>query len=421
MKKQKYIKFFFVFLWFMTLIFSAIWGYDNPEKIENIKSYFKKNKTPKSEIVKSEILEIVANSFIIEFTKVISLEEKTAFVAIEEKNNKFDENLLKIYTQNGYVIEKLTPAKISLPNSFTLQRNGGIKTVFFHNSKVYALISSSKPNCFYASIVMLEKGNEIFKTECLPDSKKNTDFNGLGSANLHFKDSIYLSLGTPEQHSSKIASLAQNKNSMFGKILKINKKDLDDLNSDQNIDLKLNIYTMGHRTPQGLASLNGFIFNTEHGPKGGDELNKLIPGKNYGWPNVSYGTQYMYDDEGKSYKINHEDNGFEEPLYAFVPSIGISSLNVCPKVLKNYYKKPCLIALSLRGNNLSPGRSIIIYLLDNDLSKIHSIEKINFGEGFRFRHFVTNLKNELYEDENGQIYLSVDKKGIYRLNFTKFR
>ena len=59
MKKQKYIKIFFVFLWFITLIFSAIWGYDNPEKIENIKSYFKKNKTPKSEIVKSEILEII--------------------------------------------------------------------------------------------------------------------------------------------------------------------------------------------------------------------------------------------------------------------------------------------------------------------------------------------------------------------------
>ena len=87
------------------------------------------------------------------------------------------------------------------------------------------------------------------------------------------------------------------------------------------------------------------FFSVEHGPKGGDELNKIIEGRNYGWPKVSYGTQYVHDEEGKSYEINHEKNSFEEPLFALVPSVGISAVNVCPSRLINYYNKPCLLAL----------------------------------------------------------------------------
>ena len=63
---------------------------------------------------------------------------------------------------------------------------------------------------------------------------------------------------------------------------------------------------MGHRTPQGLAKIGKSIFNVEHGPKGGDELNKLIRNKNHGWPTVSYGTKYLYDNKGASYKVNHK-------------------------------------------------------------------------------------------------------------------
>ena len=178
---------------------------------------------------------------------------------------------------------------------------------------------------------------------------------------------------------------------------------------------------MGHRNPQGLTRINNIFFSVEHGPLGGDELNKIVRDKNYGWPIVSYGTQYMYDESGKSYEISHENNDFEEPLFALVPSVGISSLNNCPKVLKNFYKKPCLLALSLYGNNLRPGRSIIIYLLNNKMDQVHSVEQIFLKNDLLFRHFVTNSKNELYEDEKGSIYVSADKIGIYKLSFVDFR
>ena len=117
---------------------------------------------------------------------------------------------------------------------------------------------------------------------------------------------------------------------------------------------------------------------------------------------------------------SHEDNNFVEPLFALVPSVGLSSVNNCPAKLKDYYKKPCLIALSLYGNDLRSGKSLLIYLLNNDLTKVQSVEKIFIGNDYPLRHFVTNNKNELYEDNKENIYVSVDGKGIYRINFFDF-
>tara|TARA_B100001179_G_scaffold67979_1_gene47531 strand:- start:77 stop:706 length:630 start_codon:yes stop_codon:yes gene_type:complete len=208
---------------------------------------------------------------------------------------------------------------------------------------------------------------------------------------------------------------------MFGKILEIKKTDLDKIIAKQESNLNLEIFTSGHRNPQGLTKIKDSIFSVEHGPRGGDELNKIIKDNNYGWPAVSYGTQYVYDGDGKAYDINHENNQFEEPLFALVPSVGISALNTCPTKLKNFYKKPCLLALSLYGNALRPGRSIIIYLLNEKMNQVHSIEKIYLRDHLKLRHFVTNYKNELYEDRDGNIYISADKKGIYKLSFIAFR
>ena len=269
---------------------------------------------------------------------------------------------------------------------------------------------------------MLENNQELFKSKCLPEVPKNNDFNGLGSSNVHFQNSILFSLGTPEKHASKNSLLAQNDNSNFGKILEIKKSDLEKKIRDSNDNLNINIFSKGHRVPQGLTILNGEVFNVEHGPKGGDELNKVEREQNYGWPEVSYGTNYLKDGggDGVSFKINHKKNGFTEPLFAFLPSVGISNLNNCPKVLKNYYKKNCLISLSLYGNNLRKGHSIIIFLLNEKLDKVESIEKIALGN-LVLRHFVTNENNIIYEDKKGNIYVSADKKGIYKINFNKFR
>jgi cytochrome c2 len=69
----------------------------------------------------------------------------------------------------------------------------------------------------------------------------------------------------------------------------------------------------------------GQVWITEHGPAGGDEINLLVPGRNYGWPLVTYGTDYAK----RTWPLNPDgrDHGeFVEPIYAFVPAVAISNL-----------------------------------------------------------------------------------------------
>ncbi len=108
---------------------------------------------------------------------------------------------------------------------------------------------------------------------------------------------------------------AQNAKSDFGSIFRIDIKS----GARQKISI-------GHRNPQGLVILsNGDVFSSEHGPKGGDELNKIKFGKNYGWLNVTYGTDYdRYSWPPSKNKGRHE--GYQKPVFAWVPSIATSQL-----------------------------------------------------------------------------------------------
>ena len=397
-------------------IIGVMYGYENPERVALIKMKFKKQFSPKISEEKGPLQKAFANSYNVEFYKIISLTEKTAFIINEKKNGN---NFFTIYTQDGFVLQNFEQKKLKLPNFFSIKKKGGIKTIFTYKNNAFALISSKNNSCYYASIVFLKNAKEIFKTKCLPN--EIIDYNGLGSSNIHLESSILLSIGTPEGHSHEIASLAQNRDSMYGKIVEISKNELDKIINNQLDYLNPKIFSLGHRVPQGLTKIGENLFSAEHGPRGGDELNKIIRGKNYGWPIVSYGIKYiMIDSSERFFKISHEKNGFEEPFFALVPSVGISALNKCPNILNNYYKKPCLMALSLYGNGLRPGRSIIIFLLNEKMDKVHSTEKIFLRDDLKLRHFVTNSKNELFEDENGDIYISADKKGIYRISFVDF-
>ena len=85
------------------------------------------------------------------------------------------------------------------------------------------------------------------------------------------------------------------------------------------------IYSYGHRNPQGLAfdPQTGELWSTEHGPQGGDELNLILPGINYGWPVIGYGVNYR---TGKPIHASGELKGMEQPRTFWRPSIGTSGL-----------------------------------------------------------------------------------------------
>ena len=166
-------------------------------------------------------------------------------------------------------------------------------------------------------------------------------------------------------------ALTQNNDYVNGKIIKINIEN----------PKQYQLFSKGHRNPQGLLldKKNGFILETEHGPKGGDEINLInfteknneIP--NYGWPISSAGEHYRENKEKTKYLKyplykSHEKYGFIEPLKSFVPSIGISEI---AKVGDNHY-----VASSLKD------LSLYFFKLDNK-NKIMNMERVEVFERIR--------------------------------------
>jgi glucose/arabinose dehydrogenase len=133
---------------------------------------------------------------------------------------------------------------------------------------------------------------------------------------------LYVSLGD-----RNYGPKSQEPGSHIGKILRI--KDDGTVPADNPFVGKPGwlpeIYTLGHRNPLGLAfnPVNGELWSTEEGPQGGDELNLIKAGKNYGWPRVSLGRNYDGSIVGEGFSAP----GLEEPVVFWVPAIAISGLS----------------------------------------------------------------------------------------------
>jgi glucose/arabinose dehydrogenase len=92
-------------------------------------------------------------------------------------------------------------------------------------------------------------------------------------------------------------------------------------------DARPEIWSYGHRNPQGLAihPETGDVWAVEHGPQGGDELNRVLPGLNYGWPVIGYGVNYT---TGLAIHEGTQGEGIESPTHFWVPSIATSGLMI---------------------------------------------------------------------------------------------
>jgi len=353
-------------------------------------------------VEKPFLKKINGNSFSFTFIQEVEFPKKTrtASVIVDNSNN------YEIFTQDGKKFHKSSSSKIKLPSNFFLEKNGGIKSVFVIEDIYFALITLKTSECYYLSLIRLSDLKEILKSECIPDTT-NIDFNGSGGAYLYNKGEILLSIGTPELSSESIRQLAQDLNSIFGKIISIKMYDLLKKNTDI---VNYKIFSYGHRNPQGLSFLNKYIFSSEHGPYGGDEINLLKKGNNYGWPLISYGTRY---NNGKSFNFYHKNKKIAEPIYTFLPSVAPSALTRCPQNVINYYnKKNCLMSLTLRE------KSILIILLDNNF-RVISVEKFFLDK--RLRHFGLKNNSELYFDKDNNFYFSADNDGFYKGSFGDFR
>jgi len=181
----------------------------------------------------------------------------------------------------------------------------------------------------------LERGEE-FQTEKLASAVLREDLSGFdqvttlrdfwGRRLLSAPDgSLYVSMMAFDYTFTERRDLAQQGESLRGKVLRLKS---DGTSADGNPfvgmpDMAPELFTIGHRDPDGLAlhPQTGELWGIEHGPMGGDEVNLLRAGYNYGWPNVTYGKNYDGTVIGPS-----AADGVEQPRYYWYPSIAISGL-----------------------------------------------------------------------------------------------
>ena len=164
-------------------------------------------------------------------------------------------------------------------------------------------------------------------------------------------------------------------------------------------DAKTAVYSYGHRNPQGMTvhPKTGVIWENEHGPRGGDEINIIRKGKNYGWPKITYGINYS----GTIITKNTALPNMEQPEYYWLPSIGPSGMAFSTSGVYKEWK-----------NNLFVGSLKFEYLerlvIKND--KVVKREKVLDKIGR-----VRNVK----ESPDGYLYLGVEGKGIIKITPSK--
>lgn len=156
------------------------------------------------------------------------------------------------------------------------------------------------------------------------------------------------------------------------------------------------IFSLGHRNPQGLYYSTRLkkLFNSEHGPRGGDEINEVKAGKNYGWPVITYGREYY----GPKIGVGFSKSGMEQPIKYFVPSIAPSSL-----IIYESNKIPALSGRFLQGALVLQHLNVVS--LDGKLESRY-LEK----HGKRIR--------QVHETPSGALLLGTDSGEIFRITPT---
>lgn len=141
------------------------------------------------------------------------------------------------------------------------------------------------------------------------------------------------------------------------------------------------VYATGVRNPQGLTVMrDGRIFDTEHGPQGGDEINLIVDGGNYGWPLATYGVNYGYPRRDWPFaKSGATHDGYLKPVFAFTPAIGISNIVEANPAEFPLWNSDAVLG-SLRGSTL--------FHLRIEGDRVRYVEPIYSRAGLRFRDVV---------------------------------
>ena len=155
------------------------------------------------------------------------------------------------------------------------------------------------------------------------------------------------------------------------------------------------IYSYGHRNPQGIFKhpKTGKIWTNEHGPRGGDEINIVEKGKNYGWPKITYGKNYS----GTTITKNKSLPGMEQPLYYWLPSIAPSSFEYISSEMYPDWK-----------GSLLAGALVFKYIERIGIKNNKVVSRSKIAEGL-------GRPRDIVQGPDGYIYVSIENKGVYKI------
>ncbi len=159
------------------------------------------------------------------------------------------------------------------------------------------------------------------------------------------------------------------------------------------------IYSLGHRNPQGLAihPVTGDLWLSEMGPMGGDEINRIEAGKNYGWPIITYGLEYSGAKVGDGIT---QKSGMEQPAYYWDPVVSPSGIAFYSSGVIPEWKNNLFIGC-LSGQH-------IIRLVINKNNRVIGEERLLENENQRFR--------DITEGNDGALYAVTDEGRLYKIS-----
>ena len=206
-----------------------------------------------------------------------------------------------------------------------------------------------------------------------------------------------LLVSTGERSDMRMRPQAQDLKSGLGKIVRITTDGQPASGNPfaSNANARPELYSYGHRNVQGLAfhPQTGDLWEVEFGPRGGDELNRIEPGKNYGWPTITYGIEYSGAKIGDA--IQRKD-GLEQPVYYWDPVVSPSGITFYNSDSIPEWKNNLFISC------LS-GQHIARLIIENN--KVVGEERLLASEGQRFRAITQGNDGALYAvTEQGRLY-----------------
>jgi aldose sugar dehydrogenase len=312
------------------------------------------------------------------------------------------EGNMRIVAANGAVSEPIT----GLPPVNASGQGGllglALDPSFSKNRMVYWSFSYKTPN---GNLTAIAKGklsadekrmeSPVIIYQATPAYNGNLHYGG----RIVFDKSGNLFISTGERSDLVTRPQAQDLNSALGKVLHIRTdgKPVAGNPFMNKPNVRPEIYTYGHRNVQGLAfhPETGELWENEFGPRGGDELNRLQAGKNYGWPTISYGLEYSGGKIGGGIT---QQTGLEQPVYYWDPVLSPSGMTFYTGSNMPEWKNNLFIA-GLNSNHIA--RLVI------KNNKVTGEERILANEDQRFR--------DVAQGRDGALYAITDEGRLYRI------